>query len=74
MTEPASAIKRELEELIQMQIGLLRRERALSIHEISEYQDRAARIKSLTAELDRHQPLPSYTISERRVRNPLRTL
>lgn len=62
MLGPASAIKRELDNLVQLQINVLKREESLSMHEINEYQDRAARIKTLTEELDRDKPVPRYSV------------
>ncbi len=53
ITDPASAIKREVEELIDLQIETLRRDSPLNSSELLDYGARSTRIRSLYAELDR---------------------
>jgi predicted type IV restriction endonuclease len=58
MTDPASAIKRELEILIDQQIVTLRQSGPLTLAELSEYNTRATKLYILYRELDRRKPRP----------------
>jgi hypothetical protein len=62
MTDPASAIKRLVDDLIHQQISTLRKSSSLTPSELTEYQTRSAKIKILFAELDRRKPLPSFPV------------
>jgi hypothetical protein len=53
MTDPASAIKNEVDQLIKLQIRTLRRESSLETTDLLDYSVRAQRIKTLYQELDR---------------------
>jgi len=53
ITDPASAIKREVLQLIDLQIEALRQESSLDSSQLLDYQTRSARIRTLYAELDR---------------------
>ncbi len=53
ITDPASAIKREVLQLIDLQIEALRQEASLDSPQLLDYQTRSARIRTLYAELDR---------------------
>ena len=53
MTDPASAIKREVLQLIDLQIETLKQESSLDSSQLLEYQTRSAKIRMLYAELDR---------------------
>lgn len=53
MTDPATAIQREVHDLISSQIETLRRPSFLSDSELTEYRGRAERIENLFSVLDR---------------------
>jgi len=53
MTDPASAIKNEVDQLIELQIRTLRRDSSLETTDLLDYSMRAERIKTLYQELDR---------------------
>ena len=53
ITDPASAIKREVLQLIDLQIEALRQESSLDSSQLLDYQTRSARIRTLYSELDR---------------------
>ena len=52
MTDPASAIKREVLQLVEQQIETLRREGRLTDSNLEEYRARSAKIARLYQELD----------------------
>jgi hypothetical protein len=52
-TDPASAIKREVLQLIDLQIETLKQESSLDSSQLLEYQARSAKIRTLYSELDR---------------------
>ena len=56
MTDPASAIKRELDNLITQQIATLRRKAALTNEDLEEYHTRSVKLDILFRELDRSKP------------------
>jgi hypothetical protein len=62
MTDPASAIKREVDDLIQRQIITLNQASALSPSALAEFHARSTKINSLFADLDRSRPLPPYPV------------
>ena len=51
--DPASVIKREVLQLIDLQIEMLKTESSLDSSQLMDYQARSARIRRLYAELDR---------------------
>jgi hypothetical protein len=51
--DPASAIKREVHELIDLQIEMLRQESSLTSSHILDFQLRSEKIRSLYRQLDR---------------------
>ncbi len=53
MTDPASAIKNEVDQLIELQIQTLRRGSSLETTDLLDYSVRAERIRTLYQELDR---------------------
>jgi len=53
ITDPASAIKREVLQLIDLQIETLRRDSSLNSSELLDYKARSERIRTLYGELDR---------------------
>jgi hypothetical protein len=53
ITDPASAIKREVLQLIDLQIEALRQQSSLDSPQLLDYHTRSARIRTLYAELDR---------------------
>lgn len=53
MTTPAAAIKREVQQLIEVQIQTFKQPARLSPSELDAYQHRSKKIKVLYAELDR---------------------
>ena len=53
MTDPASAIKREVLQLIELQIETLRREGRLTDSDLEQYRARSGKISRLYQELDR---------------------
>lgn len=53
MTTPASAIRDEVRQLIDLQIETFRQQSRLTSSELTEYHRRAERIKQLGQELDR---------------------
>ena len=62
MTDPASAIQRQVDDLIQLQILTLRQSTLLTPSELTEYHARSAEIRRLFLELDRRRPLPPYPV------------
>jgi hypothetical protein len=58
MTDSASAIKRELEILIDQQIVTLRQSTSLTPADLGEYHTRSAKLNILYKELDRRRPSP----------------
>jgi hypothetical protein len=55
MTDPASAIKRQVDDLIQLQIMALNQSSSLSAPEPAEYHDRHSKISRLVRELGSKQ-------------------
>jgi len=53
ITDPASAIKREVLQLIDLQIETLKRQSSLDSAELLDYQARSKQIRTLYGELDR---------------------
>lgn len=53
MTDPASGIKREVLQLIELQIETLRREGRLTDSDLEQYRARSGEISRLYLELDR---------------------
>ena len=53
MTDPASGIKQEVLQLIELQIETLRRERRLTDSDLEQYRARSGEISRLYRELDR---------------------
>jgi hypothetical protein len=53
MTDPASGIKREVLQLIELQIETLRREGRLTDSDLEQYRARSGEISRLYQELDR---------------------
>ncbi len=53
MTDPASGIKREVLQLIELQIETLRREGRLTDSDLEQYRARSGEISRLYRELDR---------------------
>ncbi len=53
ITDPASAIKREVLQLVDLQIETLRQESSLNSSQLLNYQSRSERIRALYGELDR---------------------
>jgi hypothetical protein len=53
ITDPASAIKREVLQLIDLQIATLRRDSSLNSSELIDYKARSEKIRTLYVELDR---------------------
>jgi len=53
ITDPASAIKREVLQLIDLQIETLRRDSSLNWSELRDYKARSEKIRTLYGELDR---------------------
>jgi len=53
ITDPASAIKREVLQLIDLQIETLKRQSSLDSAELLDYQARSKQIRTLYRELDR---------------------
>ena len=72
MTTPASAIKRQVDDLIQLQIIALKESSSLSPSDLAEYHDRHSKISRLVKELDRSKPLPDYPVhkSKHRLLHP----
>jgi len=52
MTDPASAIRREVFQLVELQIEILRQEGRLSDTSLSEYRARSEKITELYREID----------------------
>ena len=52
MTDPASAIKREVHELVDRQIETLRKPSGLNTSDLSDYRERSDKITTLYRELD----------------------
>jgi hypothetical protein len=53
ITDPASAIKREVFQLIDLQIATLRQESSLDSSELQDFRARSKRLRELYEELDR---------------------
>lgn len=53
MTDPATAIKREVLQLVELQIETLRREGCLTDCDLEEFRARSGKISDLYRELDR---------------------
>jgi hypothetical protein len=53
ITDPASAIKREVLQLIDLQIATLRQDSSLNSSELIDYKARSEKIRTLYVELDR---------------------
>jgi hypothetical protein len=62
MTEPASAIKRQVDDLIRLQISTLMQSSSLTASDLAEYRARSAQINRLFRELDRSKPLPPVPV------------
>ena len=64
MTDPASAISRQIDRLIQMQIITLGKPSSLTQLELREYHSRSAKLKRLLADLNWRQPVRPYSMCE----------
>jgi hypothetical protein len=53
ITDPASAIKREVFQLIDLQIATLRQQSSLDFSQLRDFRDRSKRLRELYEELDR---------------------
>jgi hypothetical protein len=53
ITDPASGIKREVLQLIDLQIDSLKQDSSLDFFQLQDYQARSERIQQLYGELDR---------------------
>jgi len=53
MTDPASTIRRELNQLVELQIQTFRQESSLTSSDLLDYGLRAGKIRTLYQELDR---------------------
>jgi len=53
VTEPASAIKREVLQLIDLQIATLQQQSTLNTAQLQDFRTRAERLRRLYGELDR---------------------
>jgi uncharacterized protein with von Willebrand factor type A (vWA) domain len=53
MTDPASAIKRDVSQLVELQIQAFRQDSSLTTSELLQYRMRAEKIRILYQELDR---------------------
>jgi hypothetical protein len=53
ITEPASTIKREVLQLIDLQIATLRQEASLDLSQLQDFWARSRRLRELYEELDR---------------------
>ena len=62
MTDPASAIKREVHQLIDLQIETLRQPPCLTTSDLSDYRVRSEKITTLHEELDQ---IPRANFEER---------
>jgi hypothetical protein len=65
MTDPATAIKHEVFQLIDQQIEMLRQEGCLTDSDLDQFRQRSGRISNLYQELDhivrsRMSPLPPF--------------
>jgi len=58
MTDPASAIKRELDVLITKQIATFRRMSTLTTEDLEEFHTRSVKLDILFRELDQSRPQP----------------
>jgi hypothetical protein len=67
ITDPASAIKREIPQLIDVQIETLKQRSSFDSFQLKDYQARSQRIRKLYVELDRIGPTQLPTSNERRV-------
>ena len=67
ITNPASAIKREVLQLIDLQIETLKQTSPLDSSQLNDYQARSQRIRKLYEELDRIGLTQLPTSNERRV-------
>jgi hypothetical protein len=56
ITDPASAIKQEVLQLIDLQIETLKQKSSLDSSQLKDYQARSERIRKLHGELDRIEP------------------
>jgi len=65
VTDPASGIRNEVQQLIQLQIDILRLESSLTSSQLWEYHSRSQRITALYRELD--------GISRDRIKHELKT-
>jgi hypothetical protein len=52
MTDPASAIKHEVQQLVDLQIETLRQPSCLTTTDLSDYRERSEKITTLYRELD----------------------
>jgi hypothetical protein len=68
MTTQLSATKREVDDLIQQQIIILRQSSSLSPSALAEFHVRSTKISRLFRELDRSKPLPPYPVHKSRHR------
>jgi hypothetical protein len=71
MTDPASAIRHQIDVLMQVQITTLGQHSCLTPLELTEYHERSAKLSALLEELDATRPAPLYRVHKSRYRlNP----
>lgn len=68
MTDPASAIRHQIDVLMQLQITTLGQHWSLTPLELSEYHERSAKFSALLEELDATRPAPLYRVPKCRGR------
>jgi hypothetical protein len=64
MTDPASVLRRQLDDLIQAQISILSRPGPLTVSELSDYRSRHNQITTLFYEIDK-EPLVEISLRNR---------
>jgi hypothetical protein len=65
MTDPASAIRHEVDVLVQLQIKTLGTRSSLTSLELTEYHARSTTLRTLFAKLDAARPVPPYRVYSR---------
>ena len=64
MTDPASVLRRQLDDLIQAQIRILSQPGPLTVSELSAYRSRHNQISTLFSEIDK-EPLAEISLRNR---------
>lgn len=70
MTDPAPALRREVDALIHAQITILNQARPITASELADFRARSEKIRALFKAMDLSQPLPGAPVRKHKITYP----